>query len=78
MIYLGMDLFLYYAWDLLGYLKSVYQYFQFWATLNYYTFCPIFFSFFLLVSASLVTSILDFLVVSCYPTYSALYAFFSP
>ena len=46
MMYLGMDLFLYYAWDLLGYLKSVYQYFhQFWATLNYYTFCPIFFLF---------------------------------
>ena len=44
---------------------------QFGAILNYYTFFPIFFSFLLLVtSASLVTGTLDFLVVSCYPTYS--------
>ena len=40
--YLGMDLFLYYASDSLGYLKSVDQYFhQFGTILDYYTFFPV-------------------------------------
>ena len=43
MMCLGMDLFLYYAWNFLSYPKSVDQYFhQFWTILSHYPFFPIF------------------------------------